>query len=215
MRQLVCQALAALALAAGSTPAHADASAFITLNGRIFNILSSTGADGTGGPVIGGAFLQPGQSQVISFTYSITVQEDGLASTRQDTLCADFDFTLSFGGGVKCIAPTGFEVAAAGLTLGNTDARHGNPLLGVSGGLKVELRVDGPSPTFKSQSGTVDITVTNFDTVLARDVSFGFSDYVIVDSVPEPETYAMLLAGLALLSWRARRLFAGPALVAG
>jgi hypothetical protein len=204
----VLTVLAALSLAGLSTCAHAGASAVITLNGKPFLNLSSTGADSNGSGTIASASLQPGESRTFSYDYSITVQEDGLVSDRQDTLCAEFDAGGAGFGGVRCSAPTGFELASAGLTLGNVNARGSNPFIGVSGFFIGELHAFGPTPTFQSQSGTVEITVTNVDTLFPHVGTFGFSDYVIVDAVPEPETYALLVGGLGLLIWRRRREFA-------
>jgi hypothetical protein len=46
-----------------------------------------------------------------------------------------------------------------------------------------------------------DVTITENP----RTVDFGASTLITVTSVPEPETYALMLAGLGLMAWRARR----------
>jgi hypothetical protein len=207
MDRLARSVLIGLAVAGISVAAQAGASAFVEVNGIPFANLNVTGAAFNGG-ILGGASLAPGESRTFSYDYVITVQEDGLASTRTDTLCAEFDGGGAGFGGVRCISPTGFDVAAAGLTLGNVNARGSNPFFAVTGFTIVELRVDGPAPSFESQSGTAEITVTNLDTLFPHAGTFGFSVYALVDSVPEPETYALYVAGLGLLSWRGRRLVA-------
>ena len=205
MHRFACSTVAALAVTCASMSAQANASAVITIRGIQVMSLDATGANEYAGGLTGGV-LQPRESRTFSFDYSLAVQVDGLASNRQNALCAQWS-PLGGRPGFTCIRPTGFEVAAAELTLGTIlypDPRNPPPWFVVTGGVVVGIRVDGPGPTFESLSGTADITLTNLDSS-PHDVLIGQSRYVIVDSVPEPESYALLIAGLGLLSWRGRR----------
>lgn len=88
---------------------------------------------------------------------------------------------------------------------------------------QTDVRMFGTEVAFKDNfndeaSAFAAAEVGTFSLAAAQTVYFGFSDSTYADnsggvslllskvnSVPEPQTYAMVLAGLALLGWRSRR----------
>jgi PEP-CTERM motif len=225
-RQLQNLLAAAAALAAcGSAQATASATVVFSGPGAVPDITLGTTADylsfevpgGVGftldfsGAVFGltnvGLSLRQGQSVDYYYDYTITLRDDGLLADRSWSFCAP----LSPGNNCGPEA-TGNEIASVQLLVGFVDGRTANPFLTLSGD-GVSLSTDGGSfADGVTQSGRLHVHAeaapAPFDAVYSS--AFTVYAFAAVDSsplspVPEPATYALLLAGLGVLGLKAHR----------
>ena len=122
----------------------------------------------------------------------------GLNPTTTSILAAngDEDILVSFASAVHAV---GFDAYYNGLGPGTVDFFDGATLLG-------SIAYNGPAVLgFAGYVGAgSSITSFRWTTTLGGQLNTGI-DNVTVAAVPEPETYAMLLAGLGLLGFVARR----------
>lgn len=198
MRHPFTAFLLATAAALASDPAIATTTATLTLNGTT-RTLTETGFLSEQ-PFAVGALLAPGQSADFTFTYSLSVQDDGLA--------APFDPQAT---GCIAIFPTpcgptyaGFEYAKAVLVVAHEDPRttH-NPALvleGIRSTAVLETHSDSFAETLTT-SGTFHVHLANNDPFTTFPLVFPtyIGLWVLANPIPEPTIVAQLLAGLGLL----------------
>lgn len=156
--------------------------------------------------------VNSGETQTFHWNYSLTVADSGLPFTPTGP-----DL---FGGGdsysmcnhifpTTCPpAPTGYESAFAQLIVGHVDARATPPFLNVVSDRLSFATPRGPESDFISQSGTLEVRVSLADWGYPSYSSYFavISDqWVIASPIPEPETYALMLAGLCSVSVARRR----------
>lgn len=133
----------------------------------------------------------------------VVFDADGLAEFRSVNLTkgAAFSETYTFSGLSAGLYNIEASISGIRLAFGLLDATHLNVLLDgkallTDGSLKAgNLNYDGQAPLLLVVSGTADAS---------GGVSY-FNGSISVSAVPEPETYAMMLGGLGLLGFVARR----------
>lgn len=195
---LIIAAVSLLAVA----PAFGAASASVTVNGTT-RTLSETGFlfEQIG---LTPANLVPGQSANYSFNYSVSVQDSGLpvAFDPKSVGCSSI-FPTTCGD-----AYTGFEYAKAYLIVLAEDPRVShNPAI-ITQGLRgsVTLATHGDSfAELLAQSGTLTGHIEVADVPGANAFFNLYPTYValwvLASPIPEPETYALMLAGFAAMGW--------------
>lgn len=151
--------------------------------------------------------LHPGQSVDYYYDYTIILHDDGLPADRSWGFCVP----LSPGSNCGPVA-TGNEIAFVQLVAGFVDGRSANPFLSIQGD-GVRLSTDGGSfADGLTQSDRLHVHAeaasAPFDTVYSS--AFTVYAFAAVDAsplspIPEPATYALLLAGLGVLGLKARR----------
>ena len=154
----------------------------------------------------------PGSPQTFRWNYTITLADDGLpfTPTGPDLSGAGYSYSMCnhLSPSTCPPAPSGYESAFAQLMVGRIDPRGLPPFLNVvSDGLSFAT-ARGPESDFISQSGTLEVQVSVADgSVLNYSGSFAvISDqWVIASPIPEPETYALMLAGLCSVGAARRR----------
>jgi hypothetical protein len=153
-----------------------------------------------------GFSLHPGQSIDYYYDYTITVRDDGLPAERS------WGFCLPFSGGGCGPAATGNELAYVSVGAGGYDLRNANPYLTISGNGTTVSTDGGTFADGVTRSGQLHVHVeamsAPFDTVFSS--AFTVSSFAAVDAsplspIPEPATYALLLAGLGVLGLTALR----------
>jgi len=198
MRHPFMAFLLATAAALACDPAIATATATLTLNGTT-RTLTETGFL-TQQFFAAGGLLAPGQSADFTFSYSLSVQDDGLP--------APFDPQA-----IGCIAifptpcgPTyaGFEYAKAFLVVAHEDPRttH-NPAL-VLEGIRSTAMLETHGDSFAealTQTGTFHVHLANNDpfTTFSLVLPTYIGLWVLANPIPEPTIVVQLLAGLGLL----------------
>jgi hypothetical protein len=123
----------------------------------------------------------------------------GLNPTTTSILTAngDEDTLVTFGSAVHAV---GFDAYYNGLGPGVVDFFNGATLLG-------SIAYNGPAVLgFAGFVGAgQSITSFRWTTTLGGQLNTGIDNLAVVTGVPEPETYALMLAGLGLLGCVARR----------
>ena len=177
----------------------------IDLSGFSFDIVSYTPASGAGkasasGTSNGVAWRIDGFDTWSGRTVTNGSFAFAALPVRTDNLHPSTDFTIVFDRSVSSLlvalsndnttdsinfgrVPTAFS----GLSLSGTQI----VLNSVAGGLALFENIDSLTVTHSNTNGVTD--------------GFDFAFHVVA-SVPEPETYALLLAGLGLVGWASRRL---------
>jgi PEP-CTERM motif len=144
-----------------------------------------------------------GTARFIEVTYILTAWDEGLvASGPLSNLCAQS--TPHFSTPLFCVTSlNGYEVAGAELVMWYVDPQQ-VPAGSFLSPAVVSLQThdDAVADRF-SASGVARAEVwgASFGPFLSN-TAYAFADGSAVGPVPEPETYAILVAGLALLGWR-------------
>lgn len=151
--------------------------------------------------------LRGGESADFFYDYTITVRDDGLAAQRSWGFCVPLSAS-------SCgPTPTGNEHASVSFVAGFVDNRIPRPYVSVTGE-SIQLATDGGSfADGVTQSGRLHVHVEASADPAAQGLTTAFfSVYALaaVDAsplspIPEPATYALLLAGLGVLGLKARR----------
>jgi PEP-CTERM motif len=205
MRQFLQSVAVAAGLAAACGGAQADASVKVSFSGPGANglTLDGSGTEFTFGIVP--VTVRAGESADFFYDYTITLQDDGLAAARSWGFCVPL-FVTNCGP-----APTGHEQAYITLVAGFVDGRATNPFVSIRGD-SITLSTDGGSfADGLTQSGRLQVHVEGPQSPFSNPVSaFSVYAFAAVDAsplspVPEPATYALLLAGLGVLGLRAHR----------
>jgi len=205
MRNLSAAALLALGLA--STNASGNATARVVVNGEtLIDMSSTTGMKFTIDNQM--AFLSPGQSLDLRYTWSVQVQDDGLpAGLLQGSPTAP-------GGPNACVPlnvrvcglePSGFEQARAVLNFAYLDLR-GEPFppnaftITTRGDAIIDLTTNtGPAGDSFVRSGEFFLHIENNPNSFFSG-RFPFSTWAAgwtyASSIPEPPSWAHMLAGL-------------------
>jgi hypothetical protein len=148
----------------------------------------------------------PLPGDVVDVPYTITVHDDGLAAGSIPPFC------LGIFGGPCSPNNHGYELATVELVVGYRDPRSANPWFITFGGGEVILQThaDGVGETL-SQTGVIHIGGFMLedppeppDQVSLYAVAFVASNPL--SPIPEPETYAVLLIGVAAIVARRRRI---------
>jgi hypothetical protein len=114
-------------------------------------------------------------------------------------------FTLGGGDSVTFSFNYALNVATAGLPAGQTYFDDVNASVSVNGGGPTNFQTTSLG-TNGSKSGPFSYTVTNASVTAVTDtVYLGAASYEYTTAVPEPSTYALMLAGLGLVGVIARR----------
>jgi hypothetical protein len=205
MRQFLKTMVAAAVTATACVSAWAAAYATVTFTGP--------GASGFMLDSAGTAFtfsnvpvdLSVNGSADFFYDYTIALHDDGLAADRSWSFCVPLHTT-------NCgPAATGHEVAYVSLVAGYVDGRVANPFVLISGE-SITLSTDGGwFADGLTQSGRLHVHAERAGSPFSNPIS-GFSVYAFgaVDAsplspIPEPATYALMLAGLGVLGLRACR----------
>ena len=228
MRRHLRDILAAAAATAACASAQATASATSVFSGPgadpsiilgptadylLFDVPGGVGLTlDSSGAVFGltnvGFSLRAGQSIDYYYDYTITVRDDGLPADRS------WGFCVPLRPGSNCgPAASSNELASVSLAVGVYDGRNLNPYLTISGG-GITVSTDGG--TFAdglTQTGRLHVHAETTPQAFGESSYSGvFSVYAFaaVDAsplspIPEPATYALLLAGLGVLGLKARR----------
>ena len=151
--------------------------------------------------------LVPDQTLFYDYTYSITVSDDGLqAGGPMHDFCAGLDF-----GCFGAHSQDGREVAWAALLVGYVGGHPDFPAFAfdIHGATVSLVTPSDASPDFLTQSGIVRASFLThtplFTTMTASFFATTFADGA-AGPIPEPDTYALLLAGLATLAVLRRRM---------
>ena len=204
MRSFIGVLFMAAAGLLATSPAHGTASASVTVNGTtrslsqtgfLFEQISAAGVN-----------LAPGQGSNFTFNYSISLQDSGLpvAFDQKAVGCSSiFPSTCND-------AYTGFEYAKAYLIVLAEDPRVTHNPAVVEEGLRGSVTLATHGDSFAeslTQSGTLlghievrDVPGANtFTNVYPTFVAL----WVLANPIPEPETYALMMAGLGVVGWTA------------
>lgn len=151
--------------------------------------------------------LSPSTQSVTSGNaYSIDVLFDAEGSTAG---LGAFDFDVSFDSSLLGFASASFGTGLDALGLGSLQAL--TP--GAAGSLNLfEVSLDSAADLLAYQSQSFKLATLTFTGLSAGSANFGLSINALSDAagnsiaaVPEPTTYAMLLAGLGMLALAKRR----------
>lgn len=155
-----------------------------------------------------------------SIVYTYTAHSNASFTSSVDTNALSYDFG-QISSGISADHGLSIFGLAGGLGLAGytTNFISGDDVFTITGGSSIGVGGSGSyNAHFNAQSpgvqtlysGTYRITFTDDvsglgGTFASNSVGTNFIDIALVASVPEPETYAMLLAGLGLVGWAARQ----------
>jgi hypothetical protein len=192
-----------IACATGPMQARAGASAVLTLNAQTVSL--DTSGSNVRSPLFipYGVELAAGQSADITFQYAYTLRSDGLPVERpQGELGADVFGCIGLPPPSVCgPAYTGFEVAKLFFDV-LIASRTGNPAIVFTADANPRLILQTRGDSFADLlqgAGTIHVHVTNTSPVFGASAQFTAVGSVWVLAVPEPQTWALLAAGLAAL----------------
>jgi hypothetical protein len=185
------------------TQSSTTASTFIggTLTSKNFAFTSGTLSAGNGAGLIGSGTIAAAAAGTLTFgALSVLAQEISGASWDQlgvptGSVIVDGTLAATFSGGAN-VGTYRFLTATAGTISGNFDTITSN----------LNPALFSLTPVYNAKY--VDLVVASIPP--AAPLALGGTNGTIatlgaVNAVPEPETYALMLAGLALLGWRVRR----------
>jgi hypothetical protein len=112
-----------------------------------------------------------------------------------------WNFTLTGSNDVSALLSRNFSTAAG--AIGNFAATISGGSLAASQALQLDTTASSQTLTFASTLGAGDYSVSVSGLVQRNRTAYTFS--VDVTPVPEPETYALMLAGLGLVGFLAKR----------
>jgi len=206
MKRLIL--VTALAGSLGIAPA---ASANLLANGSFESPLLPGGYEyvgGLSGAITGWTTTLNGVERFDPSVYSVGSAQDGV-------LAIDLNPYVYFGGGIQQnVATTPGSLYRLEFWAGSSTyaGRDGTGVVNVvAGPAFASFGLTNPSLTISWTKYTVDFTATgstssiSFFNVTDPFKNFSFVDNASVTLIPEPSTYAMLLAGLGLMGFMARR----------
>ena len=152
--------------------------------------------------------IHAGETQTFHWNYNITVADTGLPATLTGEELISYSMCNHIYPTTCPPAPTGYESAFAQLIVGHIDGRATPPFLTVISDRLSFATPRGPESDYITQSGSLEVSVSMADWAYQEYSSYFtvVSDqWVVTSPVPEPETYALMLAGLCSVGAARRR----------
>jgi hypothetical protein len=151
--------------------------------------------------------VRAGEPQTFHWDYHLTVADSGQATLPSGPELGRYSM-CNFINPTTCPpAPSGYESARAQVLIGHVDGRATPPFLNISGSNIDMATARGPESDFMSRSGSANVSVSidpSWTSIMEYTGAFGVfsSQWVIANPVPEPETMALMLAGLGAVFLR-------------